>query len=130
MERNVGTENQPTIAVCIPCYKATATILRVLASIGPEVTHIFVIDDACPDSTADLVETGCSDARLQIIRNEKNLGVGGAVVQGYRAALNKAVDTVVKIDSDGQMDPKLVPYCSQWCRSTMGGCTAFQSSLA
>jgi dolichol-phosphate mannosyltransferase len=106
----VRTEIQPTIAVCIPCYKATSTILQVLKSVGPEVSRIFVIDDACPDSTADLVEKNCTDSRLTVIRNETNLGVGGAVVQGYRAALNDDVDIIVKIDSDGQMDPRLVPY--------------------
>lgn len=110
MERTVGMDTQPTIAVCIPCYKATATILQVLASVGPEVSHIFLIDDACPESTGDFVEQNCSDPRLTIIRNESNLGVGGAVVQGYRAVLNKGVDIAVKIDSDGQMDPALVPY--------------------
>lgn len=104
------TETQPTIAVCIPCYKATKTILQVLKSVGPEVSHIFVVDDACPDSTADLVEKNCTDSRLTVIRNKTNLGVGGAVVQGYRAALKDDVDIIVKIDSDGQMDPRLVPY--------------------
>jgi len=106
----VESSAQPAIAVCIPCYRATATILDVLMSVGPEVTHIFVIDDACPDSTADLVEKNCTDPRLQVIRNDRNLGVGGAVVQGYRAALNENVDIAVKVDSDGQMDPKLIPY--------------------
>lgn len=113
MERTVGMDTQPTIAVCIPCYKATATILQVLKSVGPEVSHIFVIDDACPESTADFVEQNYSDSRLTIIRNEINLGVGGAVVQGYRAALNADVDIAVKIDSDGQMDPALVPYLTR-----------------
>lgn len=110
MERTVGMDTQPTIAVCIPCYKAKATILQVLKSVGPEVSHIFLIDDACPESTGDFVEQNCSDPRLTIIRNESNLGVGGAVVQGYRAVLNEGVDIAVKIDSDGQMDPALVPY--------------------
>lgn len=110
MEPNVAMEKQPTIAVCIPCYKATSTILRVLSAIGPEVSHIIIIDDACPESTADHIERNFTDERLTIIRNEQNLGVGGAVVQGYRQALKTDAEIVVKIDSDGQMDPKLVPY--------------------
>ena len=106
----VEAENQPTVAVCIPCYKAAATILPVLEAVGPEVSHIFVIDDACPESTADVVEKNCQDSRLHVIRNEKNLGVGGAVVQGYKAALKAGADIAVKIDSDGQMDPGMIPY--------------------
>jgi hypothetical protein len=38
-----------------------------------------------------------------------NEGVGGAVMHGYRVALAHGADIVVKIDSDGQMDPKLLP---------------------
>ena len=110
MDRNEKMDTQPKIAVCIPCYKATATILQVLESVGPEVSRIYVIDDACPESTADFVEQYYSDPRLTVIRNEMNLGVGGAVVQGYRAVLNDDIDIAVKIDSDGQMDPSLVPY--------------------
>lgn len=106
----MGTENLPTIAVCIPCYKATATIMQVLESIGPEVTHIFVVDDSCPESTATFVEEHCLDPRLRVIRNETNLGVGGAMVEGYRQALREDIDIVVKVDSDGQMDPELIPY--------------------
>jgi dolichol-phosphate mannosyltransferase len=44
-----------------------------------------------------------------LIRHAQNLGVGGAMVTGYRAALEAGADIVVKIDGDGQMDPALIP---------------------
>jgi GT2 family glycosyltransferase len=44
-----------------------------------------------------------------VVANEFNLGVGGAVIHGYRVALDRGADIVVKIDSDGQMDPSLLP---------------------
>ena len=44
------------IAVVIPCYKVTDSILGVIASIGPEVGAIYVIDDACPDLSGKLVQ--------------------------------------------------------------------------
>ena len=47
--------------------------------------------------------------RVVVVRNETNLGVGGAVLHGYRVALERGADIVVKIDSDGQMDPALLP---------------------
>ena len=37
------------------------------------------------------------------------LGVGGAVVSGFQRALEEEMDVVVKIDGDGQMDPRLLP---------------------
>ena len=95
----------PRIAVVVPCYRAAATVGAVLAGIGPEVSRIFVVDDACPEGTGTRLSEASSDPRLTILWNERNLGVGGAVKRGYRAALADGADIVVKIDADGQMDP-------------------------
>jgi glycosyltransferase involved in cell wall biosynthesis len=97
------------IAVVLPCYRSKASAVGVIGRIGPEVSLIVVVDDACPESTGDYVRTQCSDPRVHIVRNDLNLGVGGAVIHGYRIALESGCDIVVKIDSDGQMDPALLP---------------------
>jgi dolichol-phosphate mannosyltransferase len=96
------------IAVVIPCYRETAHILDVLARIGPEVAAIYVVDDGCPEHTGDLVTTECRDDRVQIIRLDVNVGVGGAVLAGARLALADGHRIVVKVDGDGQMDPALI----------------------
>ncbi len=93
------------LAVVIPCYRVTSQILGVLADIGDEVEVIYVVDDACPEGTAELVRKECSDKRVEIIVHEKNLGVGGATISGYRRAIEDGADIVVKLDGDGQMDP-------------------------
>jgi len=102
----------PPIAVVIPCYRETGHILDVLAEIGPEVMAIIVVDDACPDGTGDLVEHTNTDSRVRVIRNALNSGVGGATIAGYREALATDAEIIVKIDGDGQMDPKLIPAIS------------------
>jgi dolichol-phosphate mannosyltransferase len=102
-------EAMPVVAVVIPCYRVSAQVQGVIARIGPEVTRIFIVDDACPENTGDLVKAQCRDARVSVIRHAQNLGVGGAMVTGYRAALEAGADIVVKIDGDGQMDPALIP---------------------
>ena len=51
----------------------------------------------------------CTDARVIVLRNPQNLGVGGAVLTGYRAAIEAGADVIIKIDGDGQMDPGLIP---------------------
>lgn len=94
------------IAVVIPTYKAKSTILEVLDSVGKEVDHIFVVEDACPESTGKLVTAKCKDKRVQVLTHTVNLGVGGAMVSGYKAAIDAGADIVVKLDADGQMDPK------------------------
>jgi glycosyltransferase involved in cell wall biosynthesis len=96
------------IAVVIPTYKARNHILSVIDEIGPEVNRIYVIDDCCPDSTGDYVERICKDSRVLVIKHAANQGVGGAVMTGYKAAIKDGMDILVKIDSDGQMDPSLI----------------------
>jgi glycosyltransferase involved in cell wall biosynthesis len=82
--------------------------MRVLSRIGPEVQRVWVVDDACPDGTGDLVERTSTDPRVRVLRHDRNQGVGGAMVTGYRAALEDGAHIVVKVDGDGQMDPALI----------------------
>jgi dolichol-phosphate mannosyltransferase len=97
------------IAVVIPCFRVRQHILSVLDAIGPECQAIYVVDDACPEATGDLVEAECSDPRVRVIRLPENRGVGGATIAGYRAAIAGGADILVKLDGDGQMDPALIP---------------------
>lgn len=97
-----------SIAVVIPCYKASQKILDVLSEIGPEVSKIFVVDDACPENSAELVKSKNKDSRVSIILHKENQGVGGAVISGYLAAIEAGSDIIVKLDADGQMDPKQI----------------------
>lgn len=97
------------IAVVIPCFKVTRHILAVLATIGPEVSRIVVVDDACPESSGDFVATHTTDPRIMVVRHAFNKGVGGAVVTGYEAAMADGCDIMVKLDGDGQMNPCLIP---------------------
>lgn len=108
MSRFAPIRVEQTLAVVIPCYRVRAHVADVIARIGPEVSLIFVVDDACPDGSGDLVEQQVSDPRVRIIRHTANKGVGGAVMTGYAAAVEAGADVVVKLDGDGQMDPALI----------------------
>ena len=103
------TTTSPAIAVVIPSYKVRNHVLGVIGRIGPEVCRIYVVDDGCPDGSGSFVESTCRDQRVTVIRNPVNLGVGGAVMAGYKAAMADGMDIIVKIDGDGQMDPALIP---------------------
>ena len=96
------------VSVVIPCFRVTSFILGVIDRIGLEVSHIYVIDDGCPDKSGEFVEKNCTDDRVVVIRNGKNIGVGGAVLRGYHAALDDGSEIIVKVDGDGQMDPRLL----------------------
>lgn len=98
----------PVVVVVIPCYKVRAHVLGVLAAIGSEVDRIFCVDDACPEGAGDFIQQHCKDPRVRVLFNSVNRGVGGAVIAGYRAALEIGATVVVKVDGDGQMDPRLI----------------------
>jgi len=99
----------PRIAVVIPCYRVADRVADVVAAIGAEISTIYAIDDACPEQSGDRLAAACTDPRLRVLRHAANQGVGGATVTGYRAALADGADIVVKLDGDGQMDPRAIP---------------------
>lgn len=96
------------LAVVIPCYKVTKQIRDVIAKIGANIHLIYVVDDYCPDNSGDYVKQHSQDNRIKILHNPVNLGVGGAVINGYHAAIADGADIVIKLDGDGQMDPDLI----------------------
>lgn len=98
------------IAVVIPCYNVIDHIMGVIEGIGPEVQRIYVIDDCCPQNTGVFVQEKSNDTRVKVIYNLTNEGVGGAVMAGYKSAIDEGMEIIVKVDGDGQMDPALIPY--------------------
>ena len=98
------------IVTVIPAYRVQDTIEAVLQDLPDYIKHIIVVDDASPDSTADLVaDLAQKDIRLTLIRHSQNQGVGGAMITGFRKALELGAQIVIKLDGDGQMDPAHIP---------------------
>jgi glycosyltransferase involved in cell wall biosynthesis len=98
------------IAMIIPAYRVEKNIEDVLNALPDYITHIIVVDDASPDSTADLVTARCTtDLRLHLIRHVQNQGVGGAMISGFKKALELGAQIIIKIDGDGQMDSTYIP---------------------
>jgi dolichol-phosphate mannosyltransferase len=98
------------IVAVIPCYRVEREIQSVLQEVPSYIKHIVVVDDASPDSTRDLVTASAKiDSRILLMRHPSNLGVGGAMITGYKKALELGAQAVVKIDGDGQMDVDHLP---------------------
>lgn len=93
------------IAVVIPCYKVEKHIEAVLAEIPAHVDCIIAVNDCSPDATGQKLKDLCSTySKLVYLEHEANKGVGGAMVTGYRKALELGCHIAVKIDGDNQMD--------------------------
>jgi len=98
------------VAVIIPAYRVERDIEEVLSGLPAYIRSIIVVDDASPDATADLAAAAAKqDKRITLLRHEKNQGVGGAMADGFRKALELGAQIIIKVDGDGQMDPTHIP---------------------
>lgn len=104
--KNLGSTG---VAVVIPSYRVKKFILDVISSIGHEVSIIYVVDDGCPESSGNYVLDNCIDQRVQVLFHKENMGVGAAMITGYKRAIEEGVGVILKMDGDGQMDAKLIP---------------------
>ncbi|HEY8431510.1 MAG TPA: glycosyltransferase family 2 protein [Sandaracinaceae bacterium] len=93
------------VAVVVPAYNEARLIARTLRSIPSWVDDVVVVDDASSDGTARVVAPFCG-ARVELVRHAKNLGVGAAIVSGYRRAFERGAHVAAVMAGDGQMDPR------------------------
>jgi len=93
------------IAVVIPAFKVVNHIKEVIASLPREIDHIIVVDDNCPFSSGKEAEK-LNRENVIVLYHDMNQGVGGAVITGYKKALELGCEIIIKMDGDGQMDPK------------------------
>jgi glycosyltransferase involved in cell wall biosynthesis len=94
--------------VILPAYNEGRHLATVVGRIPEWVDGIIIVDDASTDDTLN-VAASLSDTRVRVQHNAKNLGVGGAMVTGFRAALDGDYDVAIKMDADDQMDAGELP---------------------
>ena len=92
------------VIVIIPAYLAEKSIQKVISGIPDWVRAIIVVDDGSQDRTSEIVQS-MNNPKISLIQHNQNMGVGGAMITGYKKSLELGADIIVKIDSDGQMDP-------------------------
>jgi dolichol-phosphate mannosyltransferase len=98
------------IAVIIPAYKVEREIETVLTRLPKYIRTIIVVNDASPDRTGEIVtEAARKDKRIILLTHDRNQGVGGAMVTGFKKAIELEAQIVVKVDGDGQMNPDYLP---------------------
>ena len=107
------------LAVVIPAFRAARTIEALVASMPAYVDWIIIVNDASPDNLME-VAGRIQDSRVILLSHEKNQGVGGAMVTGFKKALELGADLIAKLDADGQMDPR---YLDRFARAAiLHGC--------
>ena len=92
------------VLVVVPAFNEQAALPGVVSEIRSEQQRlgvevdVAVVDDGSTDHTSE-VAYSCGARVLRLCRN---LGIGGAVQVGLRAALREGYDCAIQLDGDGQ----------------------------
>ena len=92
------------IGIVIPYYNDLKHIHTVIKKIPDFIDVTIIVDDKSSDSLPAF-----KSEKIKIIKNIKNLGVGGATIAGFKKILEFNPFVVVKMDADDQMDPGYLP---------------------
>ena len=93
--------------ILIPAFNeegAIGEVIREIREIIPEAP-VLVVDDASRDETVGRAKA----AGGEVMRLPHHLGLGGCVQAGYKLAFELGYDYVIRVDGDGQHDPKYIP---------------------
>ena len=92
------------VAVVVPAHDEEKLIADTIRSIPDFVDRVIVVDDKSNDGTVGAVR-GMDDQRVELVEHERNLGVGAAILTGYRKAIEEQIDVTAVMAADAQMDP-------------------------
>jgi glycosyltransferase involved in cell wall biosynthesis len=93
-----------SVAVVVPAFNEEALIGETLVGIPSFVDRVVVVDDGSTDSTAEKARSYAAP-RIEVISHERNVGVGAAIVTGYKRALAERMEVTAVMAGDNQMDP-------------------------
>jgi glycosyltransferase involved in cell wall biosynthesis len=81
-------------------------IAEVISGLPEEIDWIITVNDCSIDNTGSILfEISKENNKVLVLNHEVNMGVGGAMITGYKKSIELNSDITIKIDGDGQMDP-------------------------
>ena len=95
------------LLILIPAYNeegAVGSVIEEIHGVLPGVA-VLVVDDCSTDGTVGRAR----QAGAQVLSLPYHLGLGGCVQAGYRLAFELGYDYVIRVDGDGQHDPRDIP---------------------
>jgi len=106
-----------SLTIFFPCHNEEANVERVTRAalaVGRQVAddlEVLIVDDGSSDRTGAIADQlAAAHPEVRAVHNRPNLGYGGALQRGFRAATK---NWIFYTDGDGQFDlhelPKLLP---------------------
>jgi glycosyltransferase involved in cell wall biosynthesis len=102
--------SRPTLALCIPAYRAEEHLPRLLATArqqDPPFDEIIICVDASPDHTAEVARSW----GVRVLVNDQNLGCSGSKNRALEAATS---DWVHFHDADDELLPDFTAEAHHW----------------
>ena len=101
------TADAKQLLVLIPAFNEEGNIDGVIKEVQATMpgTPILVVDDCSLDATRSLARM----AGANVLALPHHLGLGGCVQAGYRLAYELGYEYVIRVDGDGQHDPRDIP---------------------
>jgi glycosyltransferase involved in cell wall biosynthesis len=95
------------LLILIPAFNEEGAIGGVVNEVRAAMPGIpiLVVDDCSVDATVHKARA----AGAKVLALPHHLGLGGAVQAGYRLAFELDFDYVIRVDGDGQHDPRDIP---------------------
>lgn len=100
---------RPRVAVVVLSWNGreeTLACLRSLARVESEQLDVIVVDNASTDGSADAVAG--EFPRVELVRNERNLGFAGGMNAGAARAREQGAEHVVLLNNDTEVEPGFV----------------------
>src|SRR5580704_19255093 len=97
----------PKLMILIPAFNeegAVGGVVQEVRSVMPDAP-VLVVDDCSTDATVSRAR----EAGARVLTLPHHLGLGGCVQAGYRLAYELGCQYVIRVDGDGQHDPRDIP---------------------
>ena len=95
------------LLILIPAFNEEGAVGSVIGEVHAAIpgVDVLVVDDCSEDATRHVARS----AGARILSVPHHLGLGGCVQAGYRLAFELGYDYVIRVDGDGQHDPRDIP---------------------
>ncbi len=117
-----------TIWCVVPVYNNAATVKDVVATCRAILRNVVVVDDGSTDVDLALL---LSDLDVVLLKHEKNLGKGAAILSASRYIGDRGGTYLITIDADGQHDPRdldrFLPLLQESDSRLVVGCRDFNT---
>jgi dolichol-phosphate mannosyltransferase len=111
-EPNLDSENPPRLLVSLATYNEAGNLRDLVTTIREFAPHasILIIDDNSPDGTGRIADALREQLpEIHVIHRAGKLGLGTAMLEAIRFAIDHNYDLFLNLDADFSHPPKYIP---------------------